>query len=250
MSKINIWPPTLTPLNYWGNWSVMMMTFWITGMWGSARKVQETLTIKVKKSYKSSVYFSIQCVLLKAAVFLFCLFFLHFNPLSNFKMLLDEGAQLLPYLQTVFQTHVYSYNLHTPNSVCNPFFSRQIWLKACLQRGFLSERVSRLSQLMWICHKQAAADRYACPGWAANQNPSTGRGVHPPRGSGLSLLSQLWVWSEEWWCGWREAVSLITMSKSCNSRSPCLCQRLPAPFLSSFLPFAQPLEKDTTWPVK
>ncbi len=59
------------------------------------------------------------------------------------------------HLQHVFQTHVCSYNLHTPNSVCKPFFSRQMWLKACLQRASLSEQVNCLPQLVWIiCHMQ------------------------------------------------------------------------------------------------
>ncbi len=101
------------------------------------------------------------------------------------------------HLQNVFQTHVCSYNLHTPNSVCKPLFSRQMWLKAGLQQASLSEQVNRLPQLVWIMSHAADADRLACFEWATSQGPPTGRGLHPPQGCGLPLLSWLWVWSEE-----------------------------------------------------
>lgn len=60
-----------------------------------------------------------------------------------------------------------------------------------------------------------------------------GRGAHPSRGCYPPLLCWSRVCGEEWWCGCREAIRFITMSKSCNSRSPCLCQRLPPSYLSS-----------------
>lgn len=159
-------------------------------------------------------------------------------------MLLDKGAQLLPALPAnwIPDTRLLIQFAYTQFSLQALFFFFSTeWLKACLQRGFLSERVSRLSQLVWICHMQQPQIGM-CPGCAMSQNPLTGKGVHPPRGCSLPLLSRLWVWSEEWWCGWRKAVSFITISKSCYSRSPCLCQRLPAPFLSHFRSFAQPRE--------
>lgn len=70
-----------------------------------------------------------------------------------------------------------------------------------------------------------------------HEGAPTGRGAHLSRGRCPPLLCWPRVCGEGWWCGWREAISFITMSKSCNSMSPCRCQRLPPPFLFSIFPF-------------
>lgn len=134
-------------------------------------------------------------------VFLFFFYSgLNFNPLSNFKMLLGEGAQILPALPAncIPDTCLLLQFTYTQFSLQSLFFLTDMIEGLPSARFSLRAGKPSVSARVNMSHA-AAADRCACPGWATNQNPSTGRGVHPRRGCGLSLLSQLWVWSEK--CG-------------------------------------------------
>lgn len=177
-------------------------------MWGSARKVLENLKEKCKKLWlwrwkkvTKVQYISVFNVCyLNQHVVLFFLFFYFGLNLSNFKVLLDEGAQILP----AFPANCIPDTCLLLQFTYTQFSLQSFFFLADMIEGLPSARFSLRAGKPSVAARvnmshAAAADRCACPGWATNLNPSTGRGVHPPRGCGLSLLSQLWVWSEK--CG-------------------------------------------------
>ncbi len=73
------------------------------------------------------------------------------------------------HLQHVFQTHVCSYNLHTPNSVCKPFF-----LDRCDWRLASSELLSQ--SRLTVCHSlcelyvTCSSRRTSCVFWVSNES--------------------------------------------------------------------------------